>query len=105
MGGLADTRQTVYLRAGGNQTVNVASGTAAGGNSNAETMTIYGSADNDLVKLGGGNDVVVIGGLGEVVTAIGGHPMVQTTAAVAGAQVNGAATGTTTRSPAAASPR
>ena len=91
-----DTRQTVYLRNGVAQAVTVASGTAAAGNTNPETITIYGG-NTDTIKLGGGRDTVVLAGTGEVVTALaGGHALVQATAALAGARVNGAATGTTT---------
>ena len=83
------------MRDGLDLTVNVASGTAAKGNTNPETITIYGGANKDVINLGTGTDTVVLGGTGEVVNGGGGTALVKATAALAGACVSGG-TGTTT---------
>jgi hypothetical protein len=87
--------QTIYLRDGLDLTVNVASGTQAVGNTNVETISIYGSSANNVINLGTGNDIVVLGGVGETVNGGGGSALVQAAANLAGALVNGG-TGKTT---------
>jgi len=88
--------QTVDLRAGLNQTVNVASGTPNPLDPNPETITINGAANNDVINLGTGTDTVVLGGTGETVNGGGGMAFIDSTTAFAGALVNGTASGTTT---------
>ena len=94
-GGVPSGVQVVDLRAGLDQTVNVASGTPNPLDPNPETITINGAANNDVINLGGGTDTVVIGGTGETVNGGGGIALVSATAAFAGALVNGTASGTT----------
>jgi hypothetical protein len=100
----ADGRQTVYVRDGVNQTVDVTSGTAAKGNTNPETITLYDGdgnnaytlgAGSDVLYLSTGNDTVVLGGSKNSVIAGGGTAMVQATAAVANASVVGTTSGST----------
>lgn len=104
-GSIADTRQTVFLRDGANETLDVVAGTAKSGNTNPEAITIYSSsAVNSIVLAGGtdtvflanGTDTVVLGGVKNSVTAGGGVALVQATAALASAAVVGTATGLTT---------
>ena len=95
-GGVPNGVQTVDLRAGLNQTVNVASGTPNPLDPNPETITINGAANNDVINLGAGTDTVVLGGAGETVNGGGGTAFINSTAAFAGALVNGTASGTTT---------
>ena len=101
----ADTRQTVLLRDGTNETVNVATGKAATGNTGVEATTIYGgdgantihlASGADTVFLGTGKETVTLGGVANVIVAGGGTALVQATAANAGASVVGATGGTTT---------
>ena len=92
-GGLADTTQTVYLRDGLDVTVNVAAGTPAAGNTQPESITIYGGTGNDIINLSTGKDTVVIGGTGEVVNGGSGTSLVQATAALSTAKVVGAGSG------------
>ena len=95
-GGVPNGVQIVDLRAGLNQTVNVASGTLNPLDPNPETITINGAANNDVINLGAGTDTVVLGGAGETVNGGGGTAFINSTAAFAGALVNGTAGGTTT---------
>ena len=95
-GGVPNGVQTVDLRAGLNQTVNVASGTPNPLDPNPETITINGAANNDVINLGAGTDTVVLGGAGETVNGGSGTAFINSTAAFAGALVNGTAGGTTT---------
>jgi hypothetical protein len=95
-GGVPNGVQTVDLRAGLNQTVNVASGTPNPLDPNPETITINGAANNDVINLGAGTDTVVLGGTGETVNGGGGIAFIDSTSAFAGALVNGTASGTTT---------
>jgi hypothetical protein len=68
-GGGAGGVQTVYLRDGLNVTLNVAAGVTAAGNTNPQTITIYGGADSSVINLGGGVEDVVLGSATETVTA------------------------------------
>jgi hypothetical protein len=95
-GGAPNGVQTVDLRDGLNQTVNVASGTPSPLDPNPETITINGAANNDVINLGTGTDTVVLGGTGEMVNGGGGIAFIESTTAFAGALVNGTAGGTTT---------
>ncbi len=101
----ADGRQTVYVRDGVNQAVHVVSGTAAHGNTNPETITLYdGSGNNaytlgtgaDALYLSTGNDTVVLGGSKNSVVAGGGMALIKATAAVANASVVGTSAGSST---------
>lgn len=102
--GTADLPQTVFLRSSTSQTVNVLSGTAASGNANPETITIYDGNDTDTIHLGAGADVLHLGGGTDLVT-IGsaknsifggsGNALVQASLANASAAVAGTATGAT----------
>ena len=94
-GGVPNGVQIVDLRAGLNQTVNVASGTPNPLDPNPETITINGAANNDVINLGTGTDTVVLGGAGETVSGGGGTAFVNAAAAFAGALVN-SGSGTTT---------
>jgi hypothetical protein len=93
--GGVDTRQTVLLRDGASETVNVVSSTPAGGNANPETIAIYGGTGADVINLGQGSDLVVLGSKTESVNGGGGTALVQATAAFAGAQVIGGSGQTT----------
>jgi hypothetical protein len=101
----AATYQTVILRAGSAETVNVAAGKAAAGDKGAETIAIYASTGTaaitlatgaDAVFLGGGTDTVTLGAATNSVTAGSGTGLVNATAAVAGAAVVGDASASTT---------
>ena len=94
-GGTPHGPQIVYLRDGLDLTMNVAPGTPNPANLNPEIITIYGAANSDIINLGKGTDRVVAGGTGETVNGGGGTALVQATAALAGALVNGG-TGKTT---------
>ena len=84
------------------ETLNVAAGKAAAGNTNAETIRIYGSASTDTINLAGGtdrvtladgHDTIILGGSANSVTAGSGTALVRSTAAFANAAIvgNGAA--------------
>ncbi len=88
-GGTANGTQMIYLRDGLNVTLNVASGTPNPADPNPETVTIYGTADNSIINLGGGRDSVVLGSAGETVHGGTGAALVQATVATAGALVSG----------------
>jgi Ca2+-binding RTX toxin-like protein len=99
---LAATNQVLLLRDGVGETVNVAAGHAAAGNSNAEQISIYGgtgadtinlASGSDTVYLGTGSETVVLGGAKNSVFAGGGSSVVQSVAAYAGASVVGTSTG------------
>jgi hypothetical protein len=82
--------QTIYMRSGLNVTLNVASGTPAGGNSNPETIFIYGNADSSTFNLGDGTDNVVLGSATETVNASAtGTALIQGLSTQAGALING----------------
>jgi hypothetical protein len=104
-GTITATSQTVLLRDGVGETVNVAAGKAAAGNTNVEQITIYGGTGNDVINLASGSDTVylgsgaetvVLGGAKNAVYGGGGNAIVTTTAANAGASIVGATTGSTT---------
>ncbi len=101
-GTLAATNQVLLLRDGVGETVNVAAGHAAAGNSNAEQISIYSgtgadtinlASGSDTVYLGTGSETVVLGGAKNSVFAGGGSSVVQSAAAYAGASVVGTSTG------------
>ena len=101
-GTLANTVQTVLMTDAANETLNVTAGKAAAGNSNAETIRIYGSSSTDTYNLASGadkvilstgQDSIVLGGAANSVIAGGGTALVQSTAAFAGAAIVGAASG------------
>jgi hypothetical protein len=102
---LAATSQTVFLRDGTAETVNVTAGTPAGGNSTPETITLYDGNDTDsftlatgtdTLYLGAGTDTVTLGGTKNSIVAGGGTATIAATAAFAGASVVGTSTGLTT---------
>ena len=104
MGTLAATTQLIYLNDSTAETLTVAAGTAASGNTNAEAITIYGSeaantialaAGADQVFLGTGAETVILGGAANQVTAGGGRALIRGTAAAASAAITGTSTGTT----------
>jgi hypothetical protein len=105
MGSAPDTTQTVLLRDGANETLNVAAGTAGAGNTNAEAITIYGGTGADTINLAGGADqvflgtgaeTVTLGGAANAVTGGGGAALVHGTAAFASAAVVGTSGAATT---------
>jgi hypothetical protein len=88
--------QTIYMRSGLNVTLNVASGTPAGGNSNPETITIYGASDSSTFNLGKGTDNVVLGSAAETVNASAtGTALIQGLSTQAGALITGNTQATT----------
>jgi hypothetical protein len=102
---LLATNQTVLLRDGVGETVNVAAGKAAAGNTNAEQITIYGGTGSDTINLASGADTVylgtgaetvVLGGAKNAVYGGGGGAVVTSTVANAGASIVGTTTGSTT---------
>jgi hypothetical protein len=90
------TPPIVLLRDGTAETLNVISGTPAFGNSNPESISIYGGTGADVVNLGEGSDLVVLGSAQEKVNGGGGTALVQATITQAGALVKGTAIGSTT---------
>ena len=89
--------QTIYMRSGLNVTLNVASGTPATGNTNPETINIYGSADSSVFNLGNGTDDVVLGSATETVNASKtGTAVIQGLSSQAGALIVGNSQTTTT---------
>ncbi len=104
-GTLAATSQVILLRDGVGETVNVAAGKAAAGNTNAEQITIYGGTGSDVINLASGSDTVylgtgaetvLLGGAKNAVYGGGGNAIVDTSAANAAASVVGTTTGITT---------
>ncbi|MCX7384159.1 MAG: hypothetical protein NT133_22685 [Alphaproteobacteria bacterium] len=93
MSTFGDTTQTVYLRDGLDLILNVAAGTPVAGNTNPESITIYGGLNNDVINLSTGNDTVVLAGAGTVVRGGSGKSLVKTPAAFASALVVGAGPG------------
>jgi hypothetical protein len=89
------TPPIVLLRDGTAETLNVISGSAAFGNNNPESISIYGGNAADTINLGEGSDLVVLGNANESVYGGGGTALVQATAAQAGALVKGTPTGST----------
>ena len=103
-GTLAATVQTILMTDIANETLNVAAGTAATGNTNAETIRIYGSssintynlaAGADKVILASGHDTINLGSAANTVTAGTGMALVRGTAAAASAAVVGNASSLT----------
>ena len=92
---LPNTSQVVFLRDGLNVTLDVAGATPNAANPNPEAITIYGGADSDVINLGAGSDTVVLGSATETVNAGSGAALVQATATLADALVNGAASSQT----------
>jgi hypothetical protein len=89
--------QYVYLRDGMNVTLNVASGTPTAGNSNPETITIYGGADSSVINLGSGTDNVVLGSATETINVSKtGTALIQGISSQAGALINGSTNQTAT---------
>jgi hypothetical protein len=85
------------MRSGLNVTLNVASGTPATGNTNPETINIYGSADTSVFNLGNGTDDVVLGSATETVNASKtGTAVIQGLSSQAGALIVGNSQTTTT---------
>jgi hypothetical protein len=104
-GTLADTRQVILMRDAASETLTVAAGAKAAGNTNAESITIYGGTGTDtinlasgadVVNLGAGNAAVTLGGVTNRVVAGGGTALVHSTAALASAAVVGASGSSTT---------
>ena len=101
----AATNQTLFLRDGTSETVKVAAGAPAAGNSGPETIAIYDGNDTDgfvlstgvdALYLGAGTDTVTLGGAKNSIVAGGGTATINGTALQAVASVVGTATGLTT---------
>jgi hypothetical protein len=104
-GSAYSTVQTVFMRNGANETLNVTAGTAASGNTNPETIAIYDGTGNDTFNLstgidqlflGTGTATVTLGGAANQVVAGGGTATIQSTIGAATASMVGASTGLTT---------
>ena len=104
-GTLAATNQTLFLRDGTSETVKVAAGAPAAGNSGPETIAIYDGNDTDgfilstgvdALYLGAGTDTVTLGGAKNSIVAGGGTATINGTALQAVASVVGTATGLAT---------
>lgn len=95
--GGAGGMQYVYLRDGLNVMLNVASGTAATGNTNPETIMIYGGADSSVINLGSGTDDVVLGSATETINlSKTGIALIQGISSQAGALISGSTSQATT---------
>ena len=101
----SSTTQTIFLRDGSTETLTVAAGTAAAGNTNPEGITIYGGTGADTINLAAGQDHVVLytgtntitlGGTANSITAGSGNATIATTATTAVAAIIGNAGATTT---------
>ena len=99
------TSETVDLRNATTETVNVAAGTPASGNTKPETITIKGGTGTDTINLASGTDTVTLGtgsatvtlgGTKNSVTGGGGTAVVQSAIAYVGAKIVGASSGSTT---------
>jgi hypothetical protein len=102
--GAASTNGTVYLRNGVNETLNVAAGTKAAGNTSAllinitssnATNTINLASGTDKVVLGQGTDTITLGGTANSVKAGGGTAHILSVVADASASIVGTTTGST----------
>ena len=105
LSGAADTRQTVITPNGQSETLDVRAGTAASGNTNPETITIYDGTDNDvfnlttgtdILYLGAGSDTVSLGAAANKVFAGGGTATINGNNFTAAAAIVGTTTGSTT---------
>jgi len=102
---LPATNEVVLLKDGETETVNVAAGTAAAGNTSAETIAIYAGTGTDTINLatgadsvflGTGTDILTLGGIKNSITAGGGTATINATAAFASASIIGTTSGATT---------
>jgi len=81
--GVGTAAETIYLRAGLNLTVDVASGGAGSG------VTIIGANDASTIYLGAGTDVVTLGSAAETVYGGAGNDTFKVTASTIGATIIG----------------